>query len=59
MTIYINITDFISLDFKYPHYFKNHFERISLISSSDFPFVSGTKITIKIVPRRAIAEKMK
>ena len=40
-------------------YFRIYFERIALISSSDFPFVSGTKIVIKIVPSRAIAEKIK
>lgn len=63
MTIYnLHIyvfTYFISLHFKSPQYFKIYFERIALISSSDFPFVSGTKIVIKTVPSKAIAEKIK
>ena len=34
-------------------------EKRFLISSSDLPFVSGTNIKTKMVPRSAIAEKMK
>ena len=35
------------------------YEKYFLISSSVFPFVSGTKKNMKMVPRRATPEKMK
>ena len=35
------------------------FENILLISSSDFPLVSGTQRLMKTVPSSAMAEKMK